>query len=198
MINENQFQEFILQHRVAVVHFSHHARMNHEVQFPFDLHHALETWQSEPRSCCALWPGHAMHLPGSVGVIYRPSLSNVISVLSTDSGSSYHDGQEGSLGDAPSEDSLTRSLNEGHSHNYNEWRLLGAPPMGIFVADTSRISVKKLVTPNVPEELALAEIDPVLACVPIKLDVVVAEFSNYDIYTLGEQGLVLLRGGDSV
>jgi hypothetical protein len=70
--------------------------------------------------------------------------------------------------------------------------------MGIFVADTSRISVKKLVTPNVPEELALAEIDPVLACVPIKLDVVVAEFSNYDIYTLGEQGLVLLRGGDSV
>jgi len=139
-----------------------------------------------------------MHLPGSVGVIYRPNLSNVISVLSTDSGSSNHDGQEGSLGDAPSEDSLTRSLNEVHSHDYNEWRLLGAPPIGIFVADTSHIFVKKWVTPSVPKELTLAEIDPVLYCCPIRLDDVVAEFSNYDIYTLGEQGLVLVRRGDSV
>ena len=139
-----------------------------------------------------------MHLPGSVGVIYRPNLSNVISVLSTDSGSLYHDGQEGSLGDAPSEDSLTRSINKVHSHDYNEWRLLGAPPMGIFVADTSRIFVKKWVTPNVPEELTLAEIEPVLDCCPIRLGVIVAEFPNYDIYTLGEQGLVLVRGGDSV
>ena len=198
MINENQFQEFISQHRVAVVHFSHHARMNHEVQFPADLHHALETWQSEPRSCCALWPGHAMDLPGSVGVIYRPSLSNVISVLSTDSASSYHHGQEGSLGDVPSEDSLARSLNEVQSHDYNEWRLLGVPPMGIFVADTSRIFAKKWVTPTVPEELASVEIEPVLACVRLELDDVVAEFSNYDIYTLGEQELVLVRSGDSV
>lgn len=139
-----------------------------------------------------------MVLPGSVGVIYRPSLSNVISVRSTDSGSSDHHGQEGSLGEAPSADSLTRSLNEVNSRDYNEWRLLGAPPMGIFVADTSRILVKKWVTPNVPEELALAEIEPVLACAPSRLDVVVAAFSNHDIYTLGEQGLVLVRGGDSV
>jgi hypothetical protein len=70
--------------------------------------------------------------------------------------------------------------------------------MGIFVADTSRIFVKKWMTPNVPEELALAEIEPVLACGPIRLDVVLAEFSNYDIYSLSEQGLVLVRGGDSV
>ena len=139
-----------------------------------------------------------MHLPGSVGVIYRPRLSNVISVRSTDSGSSYHHGQEGSLGDAPSEDSMTRSLNEVHSHDYNEWRLLGAPPIGIFVAHTSRILVKKWVTPSIPDELALAEIEPVLACVPLRLTVVVEEFSNYDIYTFGEQGLVLIRGGDSV
>jgi hypothetical protein len=197
MINENQFQEFILQHRVAVVHFSHHARMNHDVQFPSDLNHALETWQSETRSCCALWPGHAMNLPGSVGVIYRPSSSNVLSVLNTDSGSSYYNGQEGSFGDEPSEDSLTRSLNEVPSHHYNEWRLLGAPPMGIFVADTSQILVKKWVTPRVPEGLTLDEIEPILVCCQIRLDVVMAAFSHYDIYTLGEQGLVLLRGGDS-
>lgn len=197
MINENQFQEFILQHRVAVVHFSHHARMNHNVPFPVDLHHALQTWRSETRSCCALWPGHAMDLPGSVGVIYKPSLSNVISVQNTDSGSSDHHGQEGSLGEAPSADSLTRSLNEVHLQDYNEWRLLGAPPIGIFVADTSRILVKKWVTPSIPDELALAEIEPTLACAPLRLDGVVAAFSNYDIYTLDEQGLVLVRGGDS-
>lgn len=95
-------------------------------------------------------------------------------------------------------DSLTRSLNEVQSGDYNEWRLLGAPPMGILVADTTRIFVKKWVTPRIPQELALTEIDPVLACAPSRLDVVVASFSNYDIYTLGEQGLALVRGGDSV
>jgi hypothetical protein len=139
-----------------------------------------------------------MGLPGSVGVIYRPSLSNVISVRRTDSGSLDYNGQEGSLGEVPSADSLTRSLNEVHSGDYNEWRLLGAPPIGIFVADTTRIFVKKWATPRKPQEQALVEIDPVLACAPLILDVVVASFSNYDIYTLGEQGLVLVRRGDSV
>lgn len=136
-----------------------------------------------------------MDLPGSVGVIYRPRLKNVISVQCADSGSSYLHGQEGSLGEAPSADSLIRSLNEVNSHDYNEWRLLGAPPMGIFVANTSCIHIKKWVTPSVPKELEMIHIEPELACTLSRLDAVMAAFPKQDIYTLGEQGLVLVRGG---
>ncbi len=205
MINENQFhefdenhfQKFILKRRVAVVHFSHHEVMDHKVQFPDDLNHALMTWESEPRSCCALWPSHNMDLPGSVGVIYRPRLEHVLSVYNTDSGSSYHHGQEGSLGEDPSEDSLARSLDEVPTDEYNEWRLRGAPPMGIFVADTSHICVKQWVTPNVPEELVSTENNPVLCRVPFRLDGVLAAFPNHCIYTLDKEGLVLVRCRDS-
>jgi hypothetical protein len=196
MMKEDQFNKFVLRHHVVVVHFSHHGVMGHEVPFPEDLRHALKTWTTEIRSCCALWPGHKMNLPGSVGLIYRPTLSNIVSVGCTDSGSSNHNGREGSLGEPPSAAALVRSLRNVQPGDYNEWRIVGAQPTGIFVASTSHILVKKWVVPSVPQELLFEEIEPVLACAKSTLEIVATEFSSHNIYTLSEKGLVLVRSGD--
>ena len=74
-MDESKFHTFLTERDVVIVHFSHFAVMGQYVEFPDDLKHAITFYQSETRSCCALWPGHKMELPGSVGVIFRPTLN---------------------------------------------------------------------------------------------------------------------------
>lgn len=93
-MDESKFQEFITGRCVVIIHFSHFAKMAHAFEFPADLQHAISSFQSETRSCCALWPKHGMDLPGSVGVIFKPTFDQVLSVLSDDSGSTDYGGAE--------------------------------------------------------------------------------------------------------
>ena len=182
---------------VAVVHFSHHAIMNHKVPFPDDLNHALQTWDSETRSCCAVWPYHTMNLPGSVGLLYKPSLSNVISVLPDDSGSSDHGGNERSFGVTPSLTSLPASL-AVPPNSYNEWRILGAEPVGIFVLDANNIGVKQRQPIPIPEELEDTMCDHELGCSSVDIEFIYSQFPQFDVYTLGSTGLEIIGSGGGV
>ena len=195
-MDEEQFQDFIAKRRVVVVHFSHLAVMKHEVPFPEDLHHALNNWRTERRSCCALWPGHGMNLPGTVGVIFRPELSNVLSVLASDSGASDESGEESSLGQLPSETTLTESL-EVPPGSYNEWRLTSAKPLGIFVTNIDHILVKQLLKVDVPEEAAKLMDENQLGWESLEFSMVEKAFTDQDIYTMGDEGIefVCKRGG---
>jgi hypothetical protein len=124
-----------------------------------------------------------MDLPGSVGVIFRPKYAQVLSVCSADSGSSDYAGQEGSLGVSPEEEAILESL-QVPSEMYNEWRILGAEPIGIFVANPQAIEVKQEVTLALGKE-RFTEI----GCVPISLQEVKEAFPNLLVYTMGDDGL---------
>lgn len=189
-MDESSFKKLVKDHSIVVIHFSHHAIMGHEVEFPDDLNYAIAHFADEERSCCAIYPGYEMNLPGSVGVIFEPAFSNVISVCQCDSGSSAY----GSMGQPPSEQTILASLcvqacEEGCK--YNEWRIKGAIPIGIFVSNPLNICVKKKnLCTNVPisfegiagESICLAD--------------VFTAFPKLPIYSMGSNGLIQLRAGN--
>jgi hypothetical protein len=187
-LNNNYFQKALSDRCAVVVHFSHHAKMGHEISFPDDLNHAIKAVQ-EIRSCCVLWPGHSLNLPGSVGVIFSPRVEHVLSVCSSDSGSyESSDGEDFSAGVPLSESSLRETFNVP-SGSYNEWRIRGAPLLGIFVADQHRIIVKQPTTLKINDE----QINDIY-CTQIDLEMVFESFPSRKVYTLGTDGLVELDG----
>ncbi|MCO7461475.1 MULTISPECIES: hypothetical protein [Stenotrophomonas] len=187
-MNDLDFQKFLVDRKVVIVHFSHFALMGHSVQFPDDLLHAISHHNEETRSCCALWPGHDMELPGSVGVIFKPTIDQVISVLADDSGSSDFGGTERSAGEIPTPEALLASL-QVPSGCYNEWRVRGADPIGIFVADAHNICAKKKVELNLNGE-SIYEI----GCTEITLESVLEVFPELPVYTLQPTGLFMISG----
>jgi len=187
-VDETAFSKFLIDRSVMVVHFSHFGVMGHAVEFPVDLKHAIDNHQTETRSCCALWPGHKMNLPGAVGVIFKPTFAQVISVLPDDSGSSDFSGSENSGGYTPSEETVIESLDVPVGC-YNEWRVRGAEPIGIFVANPNDIYVKTRMKIPMCGDL----IDPI-GSAKVPLSVVFDAFPLLPIYTMGTDGLITLRG----
>lgn len=133
-----------------------------------------------------------MDLPGSVGVIFEPKLDQVLSVLGDDSGSSDYGGSELSGGNAPSEQSIVNSLSDPFG-SYNEWRLRGAKPIGILVADPENVIVKK------NSHIAVSGCEPfdVIACTTVPFSAVVAAFPSYKVYTMTSSGLFELNCADA-
>lgn len=187
-MNDQDFQNILSDKGIVIVHFSHFAVMGHSVEFPDDLIHAMSHHQTETRSCCALWPGHNMDLPGSVGVIFKPAIAQVVSVLANDPGSSDFGGTESSAGQSPTSETLLASL-QVSAGRYNEWRVRGAEPIGIFVSDTSNICVKK----KIPLHFNGKSIDEI-ACTNITLQSVLDAFPNSPVYTLLATGLQKVSG----
>jgi hypothetical protein len=188
-MDETKFNKLLDDRGVVIVHFSHFAVMRHAVEFPIDLQHAIQNYQSETRSCCALWPGHKMELPGSVGVIFKPTFTQILSVLPDDSGSSDFEGSENSGGHAPSEETIADSLNVPFGR-YNEWRIRGAEPIGIFVANPDNISAKKKSRISLDGELIEEIGSP-----NISLFDVTNAFPSLTIYTMGANRLSPLQPG---
>ena len=185
-MDDSRFEILLNERGVVVVHFSHFAVMGHKVAFPSDLFHAISSFDKEIRSCCALFPGHKMDLPGSVGIIFKPKYCHVLSVCSGDSGSTDYKGTEGSLGLPPEEDAILESLNM-MNEGYNEWRVLGANPIGIFIANTQCIIVKQ------EKELSAGQVQfKDFVATSISLEDVKSEFKSWTIYTMGEDGLEAL------
>ena len=123
---------------VEIVHFSNHADPHRGLLFPQDLQDAIENRNCWELSCHAIWPGHDMHLFGSVGIIFSPSVENVLTVANCDSGSSDY----ASGGKPLTIDSFNESL-QVPPDEYNEWRILGAEVKGIFVANPELYSNPK-------------------------------------------------------
>jgi hypothetical protein len=185
-MDDTQFELLMDGWRIVVVHFSCYGIMSQSVTFPNDLNHAISNYETETRSCCAIYPGHNMNLPGSVGVIFRPSYSQVLSVCSADSGSSDYAGHEGSMGVYPEEEAILSSL-QVPSGMYNEWRIRGAESIGIFVSNPQAIDVKQRVT-FAHGIGSFTEI----GCVRISLQAVRDAFPGLLVYTMGDEGLIQL------
>ena len=137
--------------KALIVHFSHHSTMSAKIVFPNDLLYAIQNSDPWPLSCCVVWPGHTMDLPGSVGIILNPSAPQVVSVRNNDSGSfTCADGQDVSSGVPLDPNSLNETfLPVGP---YNEWRVAyGAPIVGIFVSDRTPLRAKQWVRVRVGE-----------------------------------------------
>jgi hypothetical protein len=183
----NEELKMALQERKAlVVHFSTHAMTREGAFFPKDLHNAIEKKNQWTLSCCAIWPGHAMDLPGSVGVIFEPTVDNVVSVSGDDSGSGEVDGEEVSEGKKLTDDALKESFNA--TGFYNEWRVRGAEVKGIFVADPCGIVVRKPF---------IFKGDEMMGTFDISLEEIIENFPGQDLYTLcGDEIVKLKRGRD--
>ncbi len=178
--------------RACVVHFSHHANMRDGGTFPSDLLDAIANRASWPLSCCVLWPGHQMDLPGSVGVIFAPTPDNVISVCSDDAGSFFQpDGTDASAGRPLTAESFEETFNP-RINSYNEWRVIGAAVVGIFVSDPQSIHVKQRFPPR-PPHLP----DEVISSAPVPLEYIFQSFPSLELYTLSSQGLVPIQRNQS-
>lgn len=148
--------------------------------FPADMAEAIKNRHIWPLSCCVLWPGHQMDLPGSVGIIFRVSEGNVVSVSSSDSGSfTGPDGRDHSLGLPLSPITFEETFNPTRG-GYNEWRVLGAEVVGIFVSDPTLIHVKR------PIELSSGDVRVSdIGATPVSLEYVLGCFPEHDFFTLG-------------
>ena len=143
-----ELNALLAQKQALLVHFSHHSNMREGSEFPGDLQAAIDNVSRWDLSCCLIWPGHPMKLPGSVGVIIEPTVSGVVSVSPDDSGSS----SLGSLGEQLTKESLERSFALAPGR-YNEWRIVGKRALGIFVTDPNCIWVKQRGEIFLPENL---------------------------------------------
>ncbi len=111
--------------------------------FPDDLQAAIAHKGCWALSCCAVWPGHSMPLPGEVGLIFRPTaIDQVLSVANTDAGAQqFGCGEELSGGNALTLQTLSDSF-QVKAGDYNEWRVRGAEVCGLFVAHASGVNAK--------------------------------------------------------
>ena len=171
-----------------IVHFSHHSLMRSgRPVYPDDLKRVFARHHEFPLSCSAVSPGHRMSPVGSVGVIFAPTAGSVLSVSNDDSGSlTWKDGSEGSAGIGLSPEAFSDSFNVV-SGRYNEWRVQGAPILGIFVADPNNIQVKRL-----QEVQGEDAIYTVVGLDHISLDEVAATFPGQPVFTMCESGPVRL------
>ncbi|MES2281069.1 MAG: hypothetical protein V4542_06620 [Pseudomonadota bacterium] len=186
-MTEDEFARLVDEERIAVVHFSHFADMGRGLSFPDDMLRAISNTNVWTLSCCALTPGRRIQLPGEVGIVLRPELSNVLSVNNGDAGAStLPDGSELSGGQRPSREAVLKSLDPG-LHSYNEWRVFGAKVVGIFVSRVDHVAVKKRLSfdcPIGPEQT--------IAWVSVPLGVVFDAFPGLPVYEMGTSGLTQL------
>lgn len=169
-----------------VVHFSHHANMREGGLFPKDMRDAIQHREDWVLSCCVVWPGHQMQLPGSVGIIFLPSVANVVSVSNCDSGSTTTlDGSEYSGGSLLTPETLDNTFEV--SGSYNEWRIKGAGVQGIFVQNPNHIHAKK----EVPLQLGDGVIIEI-AAESISINDVFAAFPSFPVFTMSGSGVIEL------
>ena len=179
-------RSFVLETKLCVVHFSHHAKMRDDGVFPDDLQAAIGNCADWTLSCCALTPGHTMGLPGDVGVIFEiDNPKQIVSVCSDDSGSSQtEDGSDQSFGSEPSLSALNASLDVACGR-YNEWRVIGAKVSGIYVENTNSIQAKRKVT----FEVSGVQVEDIVAG-PVNLESVKNSFPNLSVFTFQNGCLV--------
>ena len=104
--------------------------------------------------------------------------------------SSEFGGIESSAGKVPTFETLLESL-QVPAGSYNEWRVRGAEPFGIFVADINNICAKKRVQLHFNGE----SIDEI-GCINITLQSILEAFPDRPVYTLQQSGLCMVIGND--
>jgi hypothetical protein len=131
--------------QALIVHFSHFSNMREGGVFPDDLQAAIAHKDCWALSCCAVWPGHSMQIPGEVGLIFRPTaVDQILSVANSDAGAQqFGSGDELSGGNALTPQSLADSFHV-KAGDYNEWRVRGAEVCGIFVAHSAGVNAKTI------------------------------------------------------
>ena len=175
--------------RALIVHFSAHAVMREGLDFPTDLKQVLTELEPWPLSCSVLTPGHRMDVTGSVGVVLEPrTADDVLRVHHVDAGAYDVAGANQSSGAALSCKSFDASINLTPPGAYNEWRVLGAKPVGIFVLDPAYILVRQKFT--VPGPFGEEE---AIAASPISFDAVRTMFPHQPIWTMAPVGPLQLR-----
>ncbi|MEQ9039406.1 MAG: hypothetical protein RIE24_13740 [Silicimonas sp.] len=185
MLDPAELRSLLVSRGICIVHFSHHANMREGGVFPDDLLAAIEHSDQWNLSCCALWPGHQMALPGDVGLIFEVDHPNqILSVCADDAGASQtDDGAEVSGGLEPTKETIEASLAVPLG-GYNEWRVKGARVAGIYVENPDSICVKQKLSVSVQ-----GTSHEVIAAVQIRLDDIKAEFGKYQLFTLSDHGL---------
>jgi hypothetical protein len=129
--------------KALIVHFSHLANMRAGGVFPADLQAAIANKDCWALSCCVIWPGHKMDLPGEVGLILPPTANDqILSVAKTDAGSFQHAcGADLSAGVPLTSETLEDTFDVAPK-DYNEWRVRGAEIGGIFVLSPDGVAAK--------------------------------------------------------
>lgn len=184
-MNDEELSKSLVERKAVVVHFSHHANMRDGGIFPNDLQDAIAKKDKWPLSCSVLWPAHSMEPCGSVGVMFKPTATSVISVSNKDSGSrTDDDGQDHSDGKPLTHESFAETFQVVGT--YNEWRVRGAEVAGIFVLDTCNIEVKKWCDVS---GLPGGQVLRVIGSVPIHISEVFSAFPNLPVFTLRPQGI---------
>ena len=175
--------------KALIVHFSHKSNMRTGGVFPTDLQMAMTNKDKWPLSCCVVWPGHAMELPGDVGIIFHPTEARQIrSVSNADSGSTLlADGQELSGGERLTPANLESTFNV-QPGEYNEWRVQDADVTGIFVTSPDTVWAKTHQVMPLDDGQLFRDIWPK----PFAIDEVRAAFPGWSIFTMTASGPVKL------
>ena len=184
ILTNDKLTRLLRDKRALIVHFSNHADMGREELFPLDLQNAVQNRRCWRLSCHAIWPGHKMELVGSVGIIFEPSVENVLKVDNCDAGSSDH----GSGGKCLTIDSFYQSF-QVPIGKYNEWWIVGAEVKGIFVSNPKHILTRKVV----PIIIDGQEHGQTTNAEPTTLDEIFSAFPEFSVFTMGPAGPEVLR-----
>jgi hypothetical protein len=148
-VTHKELMAKLSERQALIVHFSHHAAMRGGLVFPTDLQQVFAEHDAWPLSCSVVTPEHRMDVVGSVGVVLAPRTAEDILRVHHDDAGAYAEGNNShSMGESLSEASFDASIDLVEPGSYNEWRVRGAAPVGLFVTDPAHIEVRQ----NVPFE----------------------------------------------
>ncbi|WP_253515343.1 hypothetical protein [Methylorubrum extorquens] len=170
--------------QALIVHFSHRAAMRGDLVYPTDLHQVLAEREAWALSCSVLTPGHSMDVVGSVGVVLEPRTAEDVLRVHHDDAGAFEVGMESlSMGKALSDASFDESIDLVVPGSYNEWRVRGAAPKGLFVVNPAVIMVRQEISFEGPDGPMTT-----IGEVPISLDAVRATFPGWPIWTMTSAG----------
>ena len=175
--------------KLGIVHFAHKAAMRDGVFFPDNLRNAIANatgpfdaaWEL---STHVFGPSHCMELVGDVGLLFEPVATANVKVLCNDDAGASDYGADGRS--ELSRENIEWSLKLAEGAKYNEWRIKGMKPKGIFVSTAGVPEV--LVEKYFPEHGITTHGQKL-----IEIDEIAETFPDLPIYTMTADGPAIMR-----
>ncbi len=165
--------------------------------FPDDLKNAINICGKEQKvlSCSLVWPAHAKTF-GAVGIILKPrSTASITSISPADSGTSYNPmtGKRTGGGEAFSQQAVEKTF--AKANDYNEWTVMDADTIGIFVNLRESLMVAQAVSfKDIPGyDSSMPDMGSTVGQVELTLKDVISAFPDLPVY--GFQGTEIVKIG---
>jgi hypothetical protein len=181
--------DLLIERKALIVHCSRPGKGDEGIDgllFPNDLKRAIAVCGSGcgDLSCSLIWPAHTKTF-GAVGIILKPrATSSITSISPADAGTRYDPATCRRTGGGGPFSRQAVDETFAKANDYNEWTVLDAETVGIFISTEQPLEVAKEVQPkDIPGyDSSMGEMDPMVEPCSITVAAIQREFPDLPIY----------------